>query len=111
MQICTQTAVGLPKPAACWSNFCQAAELGSVQDCTTRPPVPYGPHMRVPPSATYPWATFSAIEQPMNPMECVGCGPLVVGLAVGVVVGGVVVAPVQVTPLRAKVVGVGLLPV
>src|SRR5690349_3371381 len=104
MQICTHTADGLPKRAACWSNFCQAAEFGSVQDCTTRPPVPYGPHMRLPPSATYPWATFSAIEQPMKPIEFAGpaVGPTVGGEVVGVVL------PVQVTPLRANDAGAGL---
>src|SRR2546423_900007 len=69
MQICTHTAVGFPNLLACWSNFCHALELGSVHDCTTKPPVPYGPHMRVPPTATYPCATFSAIEQPIKPID------------------------------------------
>src|SRR5262245_60469303 len=132
MQICTHTVLGRPNWFACWSNRCQAAELVSVHDCTTRPPVPYGPHMRVPPTATYPCATFSAIEQPMKPIErgppVVGGRVVVVGgrlvvvggrvVVVGgrlVVVGGRVVVvgatvpPVQTTPLSAKLDGAGLL--
>src|SRR5262245_34198336 len=116
MQICTHTAVGRPNMFACWSNFCQAAEFGSVHDCTTRPPVPYGPHLPVPPSATYPCAVFSAIEQPMKPIVCVPGRGVGVGVRVGVGVGvrvgvgvGVGVLPVQVTPLRAKLAGAGLL--
>src|SRR5215510_5706971 len=85
MQICTHTVAGRPNMFACWSNFCQAAEFGSVHDCTTRPPVPYGPHMRVPPTARYPCAVFSAIEQPMKPIVF---APLV-GVRVGVAVGPV----------------------
>src|SRR5215471_19000307 len=68
-QICTHTVFGFPNLPACWSNFCQALELGLVHDWTTRPPVLYGPHIRVPPSARYPCETFSAIEQPMKPIE------------------------------------------
>jgi hypothetical protein len=87
MQICTHTTVGRPNMATCPSNSCQAEEFVSVQFCTTRPPVPYGPHMRVPPSATYPCAVFSAIEQPMNPIVCVPGLPVWVGVRLGVGLG------------------------
>lgn len=85
MQICTHTAVGLPNWATCWSNSCHALELVLVHDCTTKPPVPYGPHMRVPPTARYPCAVFSAIEQPMKPI--VFAPVVTVGVRVGVLVG------------------------